>query len=466
MFLPMVAVTAVAAFALGWAAKPSDSSSAAKSGDSARQQGSKSSLGSRLGTRSGSPIASKASSRVDEFITQHSGSGEMSAEDISSAIAAMRKENDPILRRKLFTALLEQLTPDNAKGAYLAMQSGRRGGGPGRGGGGDDELRLLANAWGRIDGPGAVQALTEMRAEREAAGQEQNGGGRGGRGGRGGDMRGGMDLVSVLSGWATVDGAGAANYVSGIEDDRQKQMAGFGVVQGMMVNGVDEAMGFISSLPRGEDGGRAQSFYTSMVASEMLEQGLDSAKAWVDGISDPALRGGALSRVAESAIRDDLAGAVEWVSQYAGDESASRAVSRVASQWANDDPQAVLTWADSLPDTAKAQAYGEAFDEWTRKDATAAGEYLTTMQASPARDAAVEQFSTSVAREEPQTAIQWAETIADQEARTEALTRVAQTWYRQDKEATTEWLATSGLPEESVKAVTTAPQRGGGRGGR
>ena len=100
-------------------------------------------------------------------------------------------------------------------------------------------------------------------------------------------MRGGMDLVSVLSGWATVDGSGAANYVSGLEDERMQRMAGFGVIQGMMVNGVDEAMGFISSLPKSEDGARAQAFYTSMVAGEMLEQGLDSAKAWVDGIADP-----------------------------------------------------------------------------------------------------------------------------------------------------------------------------------
>jgi hypothetical protein len=380
---------------------------------------------------------------------------------MTAAVEAMRKENDPILKHKLLSALLEQLTPENAKAAYLAMSSGRRRGGFGRGGGDENELRLLANAWGRIDGPGAVKALTEMREEREAQREE------GGRGGS--DHRGSMDLVSVLSGWATTDGAAAANYVNGIEGEHQQRMSGFGVVRGMMVNGVDEAMKFISSLPNSEDGGRAQSFYTSMVASEMLEDGLDSTKAWVDTITDPDLRGGALSRVAESAIREDLPGAVEWVTQYAGDESANRAVSRVASAWAEDDPRAVLTWADGLPDATKASAYGEAFEEWTRQDATAAGEHLSNMQASPERDAAVEEFATNVARTEPTTAIQWAETIADQEIRTEALTEVAQTWYRQDQAAATQWLETSGLPEESVKAVTEAPRRGGfdfHRGGR
>jgi hypothetical protein len=172
--------------------------------------------------------------------------------------------------------------------------------------------------------------------------------------------------------------------------------------------------------------------------------------------------------VAESAVRDNLEGAVEWVTKYASDDSARGAVSRVASEWAEDDPQAVLTWANSLPDSAKASAYGEAFQEWTRQDATAAGEYLTGMQASPARDAAVEEFSTNLARREPETAIQWAATIADESARTETLVQVAQSWYRQDQAATTQWLQTSGLPEESVKAITEAPERGGfdfGRGG-
>lgn len=410
----------------------------------------------------------------------------MSSEDITAAVEAMRKEDDPLLRRKLFTALLEQLTPDNAKAAYLALRSGRPGGGFGRGGfgrggGGDDQLRLLANAWGRLDGPGAVAALTEMREEREAEEGEGRRGGRG-PGGRfglgGGDMRGGVDLINVLTGWATVDGGAAAKYVNGIEDERQQRMAGLGVVRGMMVNGVEEAMGFIASMPKSEDGGRAQSFYTSMVASEMLEEGLDSAKVWVDTITDPDFKGGALSRVAESAVREDLEGAVEWVTKYAEDESARRAISRVASQWAEDDPQAVLDWADTLPEAAKAQAYGEAIDEWASRDATAAGEYLQSMQPSAARDAAIEEYAARVARQDPQAAIQWAQSIGNQDARTETLIEVAGSWYRRDQTAAGQWLESSGLPEESVKAIVESPQRpgfgefrrregpGGRRGGR
>ncbi|HJM63858.1 MAG: hypothetical protein CMN05_15325 [Roseibacillus sp.] len=444
--IPILVLTAGVAFGLGWIAKPNGN------GDQANENnrgGSKSGVSSLRPSGPGS--SSSGSGRVGEFLAQYTAGGTISPEDMTAAIEQMRKENDPILRRKLFTELLENLTPENAQAAYLALQSGRRGWGRG---GGDDELRLLSHAWGRIDGPGAIKALTEMRAEREN--------GEGGRG-RGGD-RGGFELVSVLSGWASADGKGAADYVSGIEDDREQRMLAFGVVRGMMVNGVDEAMGYVASLPKTEDGDRAQSWYMSTIAGEMLEEGLDSAKAWVDSINDPDLKGGALSRVAESAVREDLEGAVEWVTQYAGEEAGQRAVNRVADEWAEDDPQAVLTWADSLPDAARAEAYGEAFQEWTRQDATAAGEYLTNMEPSPARDSAVEEFSTTLSREEPATAIKWAETISNEETRTDALTQVARSWYYRDREAATQWLETSGLPEESVQAVTADRQSGRGRG--
>ena len=451
--IPVLLLTAGLAFGLGWISKPSQENG----GNDAEAGGSKS-AGSAF--RSNRPLGAIRSSSdgkggVKEFLSQYTSGGTISSEDMTAAIEQMRKENDPILRRKLFTELLENLTPENAQAAYVALQNGRR---RGRGAG-DDELRLMAHAWGRIDGPGAIKALTDMRAERDG---EEGGRGRG----RGGE-RGGIDLVSVLSGWATADGGAAANYVSGVEDEREKSMLSYGVVRGMMVNGVDEAMAYVSSLPQTEDGGRTQNWYMSTIASEMLEEGLDSAKAWVDTITDPNLRGGALSRVAESAVRDDLESAVEWVTQYAGDEAGQRAVNRVANEWAEDDPQAVLTWADSLPDAAKAEAYGEAFEEWTRQDATAAGEYLTNMEASPARDSAVEEFATTLSREDPATAIQWANSISDGESRTETLTQVARSWYYRDREAATQWIETSGLPEESVEAITAERRgfdpRGGGR---
>lgn len=461
-FLPVLLLTAGAAFSLGWIASP----------DAEKQTTDKEAADGKS-TRKARPNLYRGGSgsvggAVADFIGKYKSGAEMSSDKMGKALEALRKEDDPILRRKLFTALLEELTPENALAAYNAMREGRRGRG-GRGGGAEDELRLLANAWGRIDGPGAVAALQEMRAAQEGDGDE----GRRGRGGRGGWDRGGSELISVLSGWATVDGGAAANYVNGIESDRERQMAAYGIVRGMMVNGVDEAVGYISSMPKGEDGGRSQSYYMSMIAGEVLEDGLDSAKDWVKTLNDPSLKSGALSRVAETAIREDLTGAVEWVTEYAGDESANRAIARVAGEWAEDAPEAVIDWANTLPDNAKAAAYGEAFDEWSRRDVTAAGEFLKTMPASSARDAAIEEYAENVARSEPAAAIGWAESIGDEQSRTETLTQVASSWYRRDQTAASQWLETSGLPAESIQSIKESGERrgfdfrnrGGGRPG-
>ena len=74
---------------------------------------------------------------------------------------------------------------------------------------------------------------------------------------------------------------------------------GFGVLRGILVNGTDEAMAYIQSIPVTDENGRARTFYTSMVAGEILERGVEEAKAWVATISDPELQGGAISRVAK-----------------------------------------------------------------------------------------------------------------------------------------------------------------------
>ena len=195
---PLFAVTAAAAFGLGWVVRP-DSADSANGGGNGAADGSQSSsrsIASGSSQRGGSANEGPES----QFLARYLVNGEISPEDMKAAMKEMSEINDPILRQKMFAALLENLTADNAKDAFLALQENRRGGGPG-GRGGNDELRLLANAWGRLDGAGAVAALKEIK---EAQGE--NGGDRG----RGG---GPDEIASALAGWATTDSGGAIAYM-------------------------------------------------------------------------------------------------------------------------------------------------------------------------------------------------------------------------------------------------------------
>ena len=451
--LPLFAITAAAAFGLGWVIRP-DTNGA--DGDPAAAA-----VGTRVTTsggreaNGGSRGQSGVSTQEGRFLERYLVDGKISAEDMRAAIKEMSETNDPLLKQKMLALLIENLTPENAKEAFLALRENGGGGPFGRGN--RDELRLLANAWGRIDGEGAVAALKEI-AE---AGGEEEGRGRGGRGGRGG-----TEMASVLAGWATVDGAGAVAYLDGIDDANEKRMASFGVVQGMLVNGVSEAMSFIQSLPSSEGGDRSKGMFMAMVTNEMLEQGLESAKSWADTVTDSDLRTGVLARVTMEMMEDDRDGAAAWLVQFGDEEASAPAVSRLADSWSREDPQAVLEWAEQLSGQSKAEAYEEAIGSWASEDPTAAGAFLETLAASPERDVAVGEYATRVSRQDPETAMAWVDTIADAEVQQEAKVEVARDWYRQDQAAAQTWIDSSGLSEEEVNSVTAPPgERGGRRGG-
>ena len=217
--IPLFSLTAAAAFGLGWFVR-SDSGSDPKNSNGSESADRKSRF--MTGSRpSGSGV--RSAGPESEFISKYLMNGSISGEDMASAIKEISDTNDPLLRQKMFAALLENLTPENARSAFLALREGRRGGPFGRGG--EDQIRLLANAWGRIDGAGAVAALKEIASEEG----ENNRDDRRGRGDRGSGA-----LSGVLAGWATVDGAAASAYVGGIEDEREQRGAAFGVLQGML----------------------------------------------------------------------------------------------------------------------------------------------------------------------------------------------------------------------------------------
>ena len=459
-------ISSAGAFGLGWGLKPAAPTADTGSRSNVSENDGQNSLAPKQRMKSAEMIA-KASSPIGQYIN----GGIIRSEDMTVAIKAMMKENDPLKKNAMFSALLDQLTPENAKAAFMALREsrGNRRGGFGRGGG--DEMRLLLNAWGRVDGETAVAELTAIadaeRAEREARGENERG--RWGRG-DGRDGGGAFDIYSAINGWATKDADGAMAYVNGLEgDDRRKGMYTSGIVRGLMANGVDDAISFISKLPADDSNSRGR--YMSTVAEEMLENGAASAAAWADGLEAEDMKGGAMDRIAGSFAREDLDGAIEWIGKHANEDYARSAVTEVAERWAENDPQAVIDWASDLPESTQERVFEEALDEWTERDPVAASEYLAQMPESNVKDSAVEGFAKELSRDDPEAAAVWAATIGNEELRSSTLQDVARDWLRSDRAAAEAWLPTSGLTEEAQQKTLESRSRGGydrfrGRGGR
>ena len=291
--------------------------------------------------------------------------GVISSEDMTTLMKDVMEENDPLKRMEMFNKLLANLTPENAKAAYeeLRKSRGRRD---------MEKSQLFLNAWGRIDGAGA---MAELMAGREAGEGDGGGRGRGGRGGGGGfggrGGRGGGDafeMMSILSGWATADATGATEYLNSNNEieGREKTMLQTGIVQGLLVNGVTDAMKYVSDLPTGDD---SREWMMRSIAGEVLEGGVDEAASWVTSISDAQLKEGALNTVINQYMREDIDAAADWVATMAGESYADDAIREIAEQMADSDPQKALAWADALTAEAQPQVYREALNEWAKDDA-------------------------------------------------------------------------------------------------
>ena len=365
--------------------------------------------------------------KPDRWKDQRGVNGKIAPEGMDAAVQAMMLERDPLLAMEAFTALLRELTPENAAAAWESM-SGRFHGA--------EALRylpLLAHAWGALDGPGALAVIKS-----------------------GGDRDDLKARLSAMGGWATKDSGEALAWLKdqettagGLKEGKQEAMQELrllkaGLIQGLAAQDPNRAMSLLPSMDEKERGP-----LMAVIAREQFRLGMDAASQWAGSIADPALREQAMASLVRQYANDDPAKAAAWLTAQGGTTGSPAAIGSVAREWAAKDPAAAVIWMDSLPDgPAKNEAWEDALRSWSKKDPMASSTYLSQMPTGPARDSAVSSLSRSIAKEDPDAAIQWANSIQDPAARETALVRSVQLWSSKNQAAAADWIQSSGLQPE------------------
>ncbi|RFC52350.1 MAG: hypothetical protein DVB22_000717 [Verrucomicrobia bacterium] len=344
--------------------------------------------------------------------------------------------SDPLEQSEAFSALLRQLTPENAAAAWQALSSHQ----------GTDAARfttLFAHQWGTIDGPGALKTLASSK-NRDAYSARYH----------------------VMSGWASRDPDTALAHLNAAakatandpdgsnQNRRQLALLKAGIADGMARSNPDAATRWIASLDEKERGPLLAS-----LASRQMDRGFDTASQWADSISDPSLRAAALASVAHRFASESPESAAAWAASTASKPGGQLAVGAVAREWTARDPEKAVAWISSLPEgPARQEAWEDAMRSWTRNDPEASSQHLKSMPPGPSRDAAVSSLSRTIARNDPTAAIAWANTIADPAARSESLLRTAQLWNSVDAPAASQWAA-SNLPPDLQQRFASEPFR-------
>ncbi|MDP3849674.1 MAG: hypothetical protein Q8Q59_04165 [Luteolibacter sp.] len=336
-----------------------------------------------------------------------------SAERLKRLETILRGEN-PLDRNRALLAFIDQLRPGDFEEAVtrfrdLGITDSRLG-----------EYTLLLSAWAKADPLSALAYAKDKTNNRFA-----------------------MD--TILTTWASLDPDAAIRWAQANHtgDGANPHLAG--ILRSLAAEDPQRATQLLTGMPRSRERGDA----LDAMLPHLLTMGTEATRAWIEGLSDEALRSGAMTRAAESLAAKDPAGTVAWLLANPG-EATQRRMDDIYSAWARKDEQAAMTSLSTLP---KGAARRNALRGMVSSVAvTDPAKAMTLMDrfADDVDDDVVRNFIWHSFGNSPAAAISQISRIADANTRNQMYTRAVGRWLERDPAAATTWMQTHPLPS-SVK---------------
>jgi hypothetical protein len=181
-----------------------------------------------------------------------------------------------------------------------------------------------------------------------------------------------------------------------------------------------------------------------------MRKGNEAARSWIDGLTDDALKNGAILRVADRLAATDPAGTAAWLLANPG-EATQRRMDDVYSVWARQDQQAAMSSLASLPaGEERSNALRGVITSVASNDPQAAVTLMNRFQ-NDITDRVVQTFVWHSFGSDPSTAVNQIARIADERSRNEMYRRTVGRWIENDPSAATQWIRANPLPDPSLQ---------------
>lgn len=354
--------------------------------------------------------------------------GEARTAWVRQEIQSLKTMSDPIARAQGFLDFVRNLRPDEYLDAVAAFREG----------GVEEEqfgeYRLLLTAWAQIN---PLEALDYAS----------------------GNTGTNLARQTILAAWAKNDTEGAIawardNFDNQGDDNRANPWL-VGVIEGLAPLDPARATQLLEDLPFSRERGEA----LSAVFDEISREGPDSAKRWVERLTDERLQAGAASRLAGDLANVDPRGAAEWAASL-GPEVMNRAAGEIVERWANQDLTAARSWVESQPTEVVAAAGPKLVDEIIRqKDPLTASDWLANYDGNPQFDDTVRSFVWNSMRQEPSLAADWIMRMTSERDQTRTFHRVLGGWMQRDRQGAMDYIAQNPVPESIKRRAGMTPNQ-------
>ncbi len=380
--------------------------------------------GTRPTRASGLPSAMESAAERMRRTSKNDRRSESATARLARLESIIRGEN-PLDRSRALLAFIDQLAPEDYEAAVahfrsLGMTEERMG-----------EYGLLLSAWAKADPLSALSYAKENTRSRFAT-------------------------DTILATWATIDPDAAIRWAEANHtgDGANPNLAG--IIRGIVATDPQRATQLLTSMPKSVERGQA----LDAMMPYLLAQGNEATRAWIEAITDDALRNGAMMRAAERMAATDPAGTVAWLLANPGEATQYR-MDDVYSTWMRNDEQGAMS---SLATLSAGEIRGNALrgivTSVAMKDPTRAVSIMDSYP-SDVNDDVVRNFIWHSFGNDPSLAVNQIARITDAGYRDRMYLRAVGRWIDRDPAAAGAWMRGNALPpsiQEQLQTRLNAPQ--------
>jgi hypothetical protein len=330
--------------------------------------------------------------------------------DRLTRLESIVRGEDPLDRNRALLAFIDSLGPGDFLTAVehfrsLGITESRLG-----------EYAMLLSAWAKTD---PLAALDYASA----------------------NTRGRFATHTILATWAASDPEAAIRWAETHHEGDGANPHLAGIIRSLAGTDPARATQLLTGMPRSQERAEALDAFLP----HLLVQGGEATRAWIESLTDDALRNGAMMRAAEKLAASDPAGTAAWLLANPG-EATQRRMDDVYSAWARKDEQAALSSLTALPaGENRSNALRGLVTSIATKDPSAA---VSMMDRFPndVNDRTVQQFVWHSFGNDPSVAVSQIARIADEGQRNRMYGRALEAWLDRDPASANAWMRTNPLP--------------------
>lgn len=283
------------------------------------------------------------------------------------------------------------------------------------------EYDMILRGWANADPLAALEYV------------DQNGNSRAGR-------------ATILSSWAGRDAAAAEQWALANHEGDGPNPHMAAVIQGIAGQDLAHASRLAQAMPLSRERGEA----VESITRALMLQGLDAAMAFPSSIQDESLRGGFVASIANRLVGKDPSLAATWISSLSASDQ-TRAARTVGDAMARTDTQAAVQWVNKLNPEARAEAARGVIPIMSSTDIAGTAKWVSGLVGTPNYDRVVEEFVWSCNTRAPEQSAAWIQGVSNPDQQRRLFHRMLGEWAQKDAPAVKEWVASNQVPPDVLR---------------